>query len=208
MKNTRFWMHARYVGICSAVLLMGACRQVSQSITDTFNTRPDEHLFSEADERISGFVADEAALARAEQQLRELPQYRSRSIYLYADIHFYDDGRIMAKLQHPENPEFIDAYTYSGGKWSDPTPVQLSVREQLQEKLVALDSVPFRTVATVIRNYNEKAALIAGADQADHVYLIIRYGITQWYPNQIDGSRELWYIYFHRDGSVASFERS
>lgn len=200
--------HTRTVMIGGILLLMAACQHVSRSITDTFNSHPDEHLFSEARERIVGFVSDEAALSLAEQQLRELPQYQSKPIYLYADIHFYDDGRIMAKLQHPENPEFIDAYTYQGGEWSEPNPVQLSVRDQLQEKLVALDSVPFRTVARIIRNYNEKTSTIEGASKADHVYLIIHYGITQWYPNQIDGSRERWRIFFHRDGSVASFGRS
>lgn len=189
-------------------MLTAGCQQVSQSIRETFNTQPEEQIFSTDDERIAGFVSDGEALARAEQQLRELPQYRSKPIYLYADVHFYDDGRILAKLQHPENPEYVDAYEYAGGKWSDPQPVQLSVRDKLQDKLVALDSVPFRTVATITQNYNEKASTIEGAAQTDHVYLIIHYGITSWYPNQIDGSRELWYIYFRRDGSVASFRRS
>lgn len=203
--NPRFRL---YVVVASAALLSTACQHVSQSIKDTFKTLPEEQLASSgATERITGFVADEQALIHAEQALRALPQYSGHPIYLYGDIHFYDDGRISAKLQHPENPEYIDAYNYNGGGWSGPNPVQLSVRDDLQGKLVALDSVPFRTVATIVRNYNEKAETVAGAYGTDHVYLIIRYGATQWYPNQIDGTRELWQIYFRRDGSVASFNR-
>ncbi|MBK1442495.1 hypothetical protein JHJ32_21025 [Parapedobacter sp. ISTM3] len=198
---------ARNAAIWCAALLLTACQHVSKSIKDTFNTRPEEPFFSANRESVARFVADEDALARAEQQLRELPQYRSRSINLYADIHFYDDGRIAAKLQHPENMDYVDAYTYRQGKWSGPHPVQLSARERLSDKMIALDSVPFRTAAAVIRNYNEKAAAIEGARQANHVYLIIHSGLTRWYPNRIDGARELWQISFRRDGSVTSFER-
>lgn len=207
--NSRFCLYARITTIAGITLLLAACQQVSQSIKDTFNTLPEEKVVSKAaDKRVTGFVADEQALLHAEQALRELPQYIESPIYLYGDIHFYDDGRINAKLQHPENPEYIDAYSYKGGEWSGPSPVQLSVRDDLKGKIVALDSVPFRTVATIVHNYNEKAQMVAGAGDLDHVYLIIRYGITQWYPNHIDGTRELWHIYFRRDGSVASFNRN
>ncbi|MGV3761016.1 hypothetical protein [Parapedobacter sp.] len=197
-----------YTMIAGVTLFLTACRHVSQSIKDTFNTLPEEQLVSSgANEGITGFVADEQALIQAEQILRALPQYGGHPIYLYGDIHFYDDGRINAKLQHPENPEYIDAYSYENGRWNGPSPVQRSVSDDLRGKLVALDSVPFRTVATIVRNYNEKAGTVIGANPTDHVYLIIRYGTTQWYPNHIDGTRELWQIYFHRDGSVASFNR-
>lgn len=195
--------------LAGITLLLAACQQVSQSIKDTFNTIPEERLVSKSgNDRIVGFVADQQALIHAEQALRELPQYHNTPIYLYGDIHFYDDGRINAKLRHPENPEYVDTYNYKNGKWNGPTPVQLSVRDDVKGKLVALDSVPFHTVATIVRNYNEKAATVAGAGSIDHVYLIIRYGITQWYPNHIDGTRELWNIYFRRDGSVALFNRN
>lgn len=201
----RFHIHTPTVGIA---LLFVACQPVTQSIKDTFNTLPEEQLIaSTGNERVTGFVADEQALGHAEQALRELPQYAGHPIYLYGDIHFYDDGRINAKLQHPANPEYIDAYSYHNGKWSNPTPIQLSVRDDLEGNLVALDSVPFHTVATIVQNYNEKAETVAGAVGTDHVYLIIRYGVTHWYPNHIDGTRELWQIYFRRDGSVISFDR-
>src|SRR5690606_24963604 len=139
--------------------------------------------------RVTGFVTNGEALAEAEQALRSLPQYQHTPIYLYGDIHFYDDGRIAAKLQHPTNPEYVDAYDYDNGTWSNPQAVQLSVNDGLESKLVALDSVPFSTAATVVQHYNEKAATVAGARGTDHVYLIIRYGIARWYPQQIDGTR-------------------
>jgi len=207
--NTRSRAYTHLVMTIGSALLLTACQHVSQSIKDTFNTIPEEQRISKTgNNSVTGFVADEQALINAEQALRELPQYRESHIYLYGDIHFYDDGRINAKLQHPQNPEYIDAYSYKDGEWSSPDPVQLSVRDDVEGKIVALDSVPFRTVATVVRNYNEKADSVAGADGTNHVYLIIRYGATQWYPNQIDGTREQWRVHFRRDGSVASFDRN
>lgn len=190
------------------MLLAHGCQQVSQSIRDTFNTRPDEAEYvASSHERTTGFVTNSAALDSAEYLLRHLPQYRSKAIFLYADIHFYDDGRITAKLQHPENPDYVDVYNYRGGRWSEPIPVQLSVREDVSSRLVSLDSVPLRTAAEVVSNYNEKAGLIEGAKPTDHVYLIIHGGVTRWYPNRIDGAREAWDIYFNLDGSVATFFR-
>jgi len=175
---------------------------------DTFNTNPEEPVWNSPKERITGFVTDKAGLDSAEIRLRELPQFRAKTINLYADIHFYDDGRIMAKLQHPENLEYVDAYNYDGSQWSQPTPVQLSVHDKIKDRLVALDSVPFHTAASVVKNYNEKAAAIEGASPTDHVYLIMHSGIVQWYPNQIDGSREAWSVFFNLDGSVSSFLRN
>lgn len=193
---------------CLVMLLACGCQQVSQSIRDTFNTRPDEAEYvASSRERITGFVTNSVALDSAEHLLRQLPQYRFKPIFLYADIHFYDDGRIMAKLQHPENPNYVDVYNYRGGQWSEPISVQLSVREGVSSRLVALDSVPFRTAAEVVRNYNEKAGLIEGARPTDHVYLIIHSRITRWYPNRIDGAREAWDIRFNLNGSVAAFFR-
>ena len=208
--NSRFCLYARITTIAGITLFLAACQQVSQSIKDTFNTLPEEQATAQTsgNGRIVGFVDDSQALAQAEESLRSLPQYQNTSIYLYGDIHFYDDGRIYAQLQHPEKPEYIDTYSYGNGTWSGPEPVQLSVYDDLESKLVALDSVPFSTVATVARHYNEKAATVAGAGDTNHIYLIIRYGITMWYPQQIDGTRESWHIYFRRDGSIATFKRN
>ncbi|WP_353125498.1 hypothetical protein [Parapedobacter pyrenivorans] len=194
--------------ICMLALLICGCQQVSKSIRDTFNTKPEEaEILAASGERITGFVRDTAALDLAEKLLRQLPQYRAKPIFLYADIHFYDDGRIMTKLQHPDNPDYVDAYNYRNGEWSGPVAVQLSVHENISSRLVALDRVPLRTAAIVVDNYNDKASLVEGAGSADHVYLIIHSGITRWYPNRIDGSREAWDVYFNLDGSVASFLR-
>jgi len=194
-------------GVSLLVLLVTGCHQVSQSIRDTFNKQPAEAAVARASKRTTGFVTNGTALDSAELLLRKLPQYRLKRLLLYSDIHFYDDGRIIAKLQHPENPEYVDAYTFQNGRWSEPTPVQLSVHENIPSRLIALDSVPLRTAAAVAAHYNQKAALIEGAEPTDHVYLIIHHGITRWYPNRINGLREAWDVYFHLDGNVSAFSR-
>src|SRR5690606_10577746 len=82
-------------------------------------------------EPVKDFLTDSTALHNAEQLLRVLPQFMDKPIHIYGDIHFYDDGRVITKLQHPDNPNFIDQYTYRWGEWSEPEPVQLSVREDV-----------------------------------------------------------------------------
>ena len=202
MKVAHFSVSLCRIGLYSMLLFTASCQQVSQSIKETLYGPQQDDQYAEA-----GFIADKAALVRAEQQLRELPRFQSKPIYIYADIHFYDNGHIMAKVQHPENPDYIDEYNYDNGEWSDPSPVQLSVSDEISERLVVLDSLPFSTVATVLRNYHDKAANVEGAELPGHIYAVVYGGEVAWWPTQIDGSRERWSIRFNMDGSVASFER-
>lgn len=154
------------------------------------------------------FLLDTSALRKAEQALRGLPQFAGKNIRLYKDIHFYDDGRVMLKLQHPGNPEYIDEYRYQEGSWSGPEPVQISVRTPIENYIFDLDSMRFETVATIARHYNEKASSVEGAEAATHVYGIIwdkdRF---IWYPRSINGSRERFGIEFTLDGAIKTFKR-
>lgn len=210
--------------------LVFACKGITESIRDTFNDRAkdekettvpedDANMSLGTDEIVSqkstsqasatepDFLRDTVALEKAEQALRNLPQFNGKQIRLYNDVHFYDDGRVMLNLQHPENPEYIDAYTYDDGLWGEPKPVQISVRTDLKSKLFELDKMKFKTVATIVKNFNEKAASIEGAKAASHVYGIVWDGQFMWYPRTIDGSRQRYAIDFNLDGSVKLYKR-
>lgn len=212
--------------------IMVACNSITKSIRDTFddsskaekdtaasasNLMPDTSKQETVQQRkiykevtpppVKDFLSDTLALGKAEQSLRKLPQYNGKKIRLYDDIHFYDDGRVMLNLQHPENPEYIDAYEYDDGVWSEPKPVQISIRTNLQSKLFDLDRIKFRTVSTIMNNYNEKAATIEGAKPVNHVYGIVWDGEFIWYPRSINGSRQRFAIDFNLDGSVKMFRR-
>jgi hypothetical protein len=157
--------------------------------------------------REPGILKDAATLSAAEQALRSLPAFKGKTINFYQHVHFYNDGRIIARVQNPDNAEYVDEYTYQNGKWMEPVPVQLSVRENIKKNLVSLDAVRFASVADIYKNYTEKAADIQGAPALTHVYFFVLNNAFEWYPQRINGSRERYHISFRRDGSVDRFYR-
>lgn len=154
-----------------------------------------------------GFLANATGLKTAEQALRRLPAFAGKDIYLYEAIHFYDDGRIITKVQHPQNPAYVDQYEFGNGSWKTPKPVQLSVHDDIEKRLVKLDDISFANVAAVCRNYRLKADSITGADPITHIYAIFRDNSFNWYPQSLDGSRERYFISFTKDGNLQRFYR-
>ncbi len=157
--------------------------------------------------RKEAFLMDEAGLKAAQSSLRALPAYAGKKMYLYDDIHAYDDGRINLQLRHPDNPEYVDAYHFRNGRWSGPEPVQLSIRDKIEQKIVPLDDVDFSSMARVYKNIAEKSATIEGAKTPTHIYGIVQEKRMLWYPTSISGSRERYAISFNPDGSVKKFFR-
>ncbi|QJB34044.1 hypothetical protein HF324_23135 [Chitinophaga oryzae] len=157
--------------------------------------------------RKAAFLMDEAGLKAAQASLRALPAYAGKKMYLYNDIHAYDDGRINLQLRHPDNPEYVDAYHFRNGRWTGPEPVQLSIRDKVEQKMVPLDDVDFASMARVCKNIAEKSATIEGAKVPTHVYGIVQEKRMIWYPASISGSRERYAISFNPDGSVKKFFR-
>ncbi|RQO69520.1 hypothetical protein DBR43_15705 [Pedobacter sp. KBW06] len=155
----------------------------------------------------TGFLTDIDQLTKAENELRKLPQYRGKEIFIYTNINFYDDGRITAMLQHPQNPKYVDSYEYNSGNWSAPKPKQLSVKDEVKSNLVSLNNIPFSNVAKVTGIYNEKAAHIEGAKPSDHTYIAIFKNRIEWYPMNINGTRERYYIQFNPDGTLKEFRQ-
>lgn len=153
------------------------------------------------------FLMDEAGLKAAQASLRALPAYAGKKMYLYDDIHAYDDGRINLQLRHPDNPGYVDAYHFRNGRWTGPEPVQLSVRDKVEQKMVPLDDIDFSSMARVCKNIAEKSATIEGAKTPTHVYGIVQEKRMLWYPASISGSRERYAISFNPDGSIKRFFR-
>ncbi|SKA21315.1 hypothetical protein SAMN04488128_1021614 [Chitinophaga eiseniae] len=155
----------------------------------------------------AAFLMDEAGLKAAQASLLALPAYAGKKMYLYDDIHAYDDGRINLQLRHPDNPEYVDAYHYRNGRWTGPEPVQLSVRDKVEQKMIPLDDIDFASMARVYKNIAEKSATIEGAKTPTHIYGIVQEKRMLWYPASISGSRERYAISFNPDGSVKRFFR-
>lgn len=206
--------------IMSAFLLSG-CKQILKSIDDTLDpddkdiqkqyivsTITETHTYEYPEKATTGFLTNIGELTKAETELRALVQYGGKKIYVYQTALFYDDGRINIMLRHPDNLRFIDNYVYNNGRWSAPTPVQLSVNTNIENQLIPLNEVSFASVAKVAQGYNNKAAQIEGAKWVSDIYLFVFGKELRWFPNTINGSRERYSIEFNADGTLKSFKQN
>ena len=185
----------------------GRMEERSSSSTVTVSSGSSTVTSSVSTSSSNGFLANATGLQAAEQALRDLPVFAGKTIYLYEGIHFYDDGRIGTKVQHPQNPAYIDEYKFAGGSWKAPAPVQLSVHDDIQKRLIKLDDISFASVAAVYRNYRLKADSITGAAPANYIYAIFENNTFSWYPQSLSGSRERYFISFTKDGHLQRFYR-
>ncbi|SFN37507.1 hypothetical protein SAMN05421594_2425 [Chryseobacterium oleae] len=165
------------------------------------------HIDTYTEGKNTGFLTNENKLKNAEEALRKLPQYAGKEIKIYYIIHFYDNGSILAMLQHPTNPDYIDNYEYKDGKWSEPRPEQISVRDDIQSRLVPLDKMDFASVAKAADLYSQKIAQIEGAKPLTTIYISIANNKLRWFPASINGSRERYSIELNQNGTLKKFER-
>jgi len=178
---------------------------VEQIIKTAIETHSAGHIQTEGKD--VNFLTDTNELEKAEEALRKLPQYAGKEIFIYSTLYFYNDGLINVMLQHPTNPKYVDIYDYKDGKWSEPKPLQLSVRDEVQKRLVSLNKIKFVNVAKVTATYNEKAKEIEGAKPLTSAYVSIWDNKMRWYPSSINGSRERYSIQFNDDGSLKAFKQ-
>jgi hypothetical protein len=146
----------------------------------------------------------ETELERAERELIDLPQYAGKEIHVYQSIHFDGDGRIRLKLQHPENPKYVDDYEYENDKWSAPKPVQTTAGN-IERRLVLLSQISFSTAFKVLETYNQKVLEVEGAKPTTYVYLSFWDGRIRWFPGTINGTRARYSIEFEPNGTLKNF---
>ncbi|SHM10892.1 hypothetical protein SAMN05444484_10439 [Flavobacterium chilense] len=178
---------------------------VQQIVKTVLETHSVAHTHTEG--KSVDLLTDTATLEKAEEALRKLPQYAGKEIFIYSTLYFYNDGLINVMLQHPENPKYVDIYDYKDGKWSEPKPLQLSVRDNVQKRLVPLNTIKFVNVAKVAAIYNKKAEGVEGAKPLTSAYVSIWDNKMRWYPSNINGSRERYSIEFNDDGTLKSFKQ-
>ncbi|SHE81392.1 hypothetical protein [Pedobacter caeni] len=181
--------------------------QTETTSSTTVETHTSTYTEQHVEGKAIGFLTNVDQLTKAENDLKKLPQYLGKEIFIYLNINFYNDGHITVMLQHPENPKYVDSYEYNAGKWSAPKPKQLSVKDDVKSNLVSLNSIPFSNVAKVTGIYNEKASHIEGAKASDHTYITIYKHRIEWYPMNIDGTRERYFIQFNPDGTLKEFKQ-
>ncbi len=204
--------------LCVLALLLASCTQITQSFKETFEEPVNDKKQGGSRSRMQNMVEDKVAEANylsdanyfraAKGSLMELPKFKGKTLRVYSDIHFYNDGRVMLNLQDPAIPENIDRYTFRDGDWEEPEPVKLSSQADFYQQLLPLDSVDFGTVTSIYGYMTKESASIEGAEQVNHIYLIISPHIVgnQWYAS-LQAARGTYSLRAKLSGEIIRFER-
>lgn len=216
-------MKIKFLAFIVTVAVIVSCKDFNKSIKDTL--RNNDSLSTEykgnrnsqssanslavggAAENEMPFTSQKGKLAQAEKQLRALPQFAGKSIFIYKLIHFYEDGRIITKLQNPSNPKYIDEYRYENGKWTAPKPVVMYKNDEIQKNLINLDRLPFVNVCNVFDVLYEKRKEIGSTANDYTIFAATQNGELKWYPNTVKNDRAIYKIEYKDDGSLSSFEQ-
>jgi len=208
----------KYILILAVSVFLTSCKDFKKSIDDTLTSPGSagdsvqtQNLDFQSTESSNTenipFTSQSEKLELAEQQLRDLPRFKGNSIYLYQHIHFYPDGRIIAKFQTPENPDFVDEYTYRDGQWQEPEPVILSKNDDVQADLINLDQFPFKNVYNVFKVLAEKDKEIGSHNENQVISASRRKNRIVWQPGSIENERYRYDIEYNEDGTLKSFEQ-
>lgn len=165
------------------------------------------------------FLGDAAALQKAEDALKALPQFEGKPLNFFQNINFYDGegstARIEADVQDPNNEQNIDHYTFQAetGTWSEPQPVQISGDGDMSGNLTPLSDVKFANIANVvIPMWHEKAAAesFEPNEASPTLVSMALFVPTQdrFWQTQMENERSSYFLRVNLDGSLKTFEKN
>jgi hypothetical protein len=202
-----------YIVVILSTVLLPACNQITKSIDDTLNGRPRRNkidAFMSSDDsnsNTSNFLTDANALAQAEAALRNLPELKGKKINVYSDLHMYDDGRIMIKIQDPDTLQNVNGYDYSSDKvWGARQPLNIgsnATAENVSSESITLDSIHFKNVAKMAATYADSAKHVGSTTRISHIYYVPE--VKKWYCNSMVSTRSSYEIYFNPNGTIKEF---
>lgn len=193
-----------------------SCHKLTRSIHDTLNGNSKEiaennsiHQASETSRKNKDidFMADRESLQEAENLLRNRPELKGKEINIYQNIHFYSNYRILLKIQNPDNPNYVDSYSYDGEIWKDPEPVVLSKHDDITNNIVNLNKIPFVNANNTYQAIVAKMKEIGSQSTDLTVYVNIYKNKITWYPRSLSNERSRYSIEFNEDGTLQSFKQ-
>ncbi|XXQ68168.1 hypothetical protein ACKLNO_11315 [Neisseriaceae bacterium B1] len=162
-------------------------------------------------------LTDAAALQKAQDQLQALPQFAGKELNVFQNVLFYDNNykhNIKVDVQDPDKPENIDHYEYSfkDGKWSEPSPVQLSGGGDMKPNLTPLKDVRFADVAekfiSLYQQTVEKEKLTPKLAVPDHVvFVLVVHNQDRFWQAPLDTDRAQMFLRMKPDGTLKSLEK-
>lgn len=178
-----------------------------------------EEAVPEEAANLKPFLADAAALQKAEDTLNALPQFEGKPLSAFQNVNFYDGegstARIEVDIQDPNNEKNVDHYTYDAdtGTWSEPQPVQISGDGDMSGNLTPLTDMKFADIANVvIPMWHEKAAVESFEPNEASPSLVT---MALFVPNQdrfwqtsMENERSSYFLRVNLDGSLKSFKKN
>ncbi|MGB4773678.1 MAG: hypothetical protein WBP45_00765 [Daejeonella sp.] len=151
------------------------------------------------------------AIEKAFEKLKNMDKFKGKKIMVFQNMHFYgaQGGRITLSISDPDKPENVDEYTYSGGTWGSPSPVQLRGAGKVSENLVNLDEINYKAIPNMMKIGDEKAKSIEGGKVDDHFYFVFNptFNTKFFKMGSIQGTRETYDIKFDINGNLKEFEK-
>lgn len=191
------------------ILSMGSCKFAARLGSKAAEKATEAATSGGSEQKLT----DAEYLQKAEDALREMPKFKGKSIMIFQEAFFYNDGRIKTCIQDPSNPDNVDQYEYSGGSWGEPQPVQLSGDGEMKDNLIPLDNFKFVTVAKIANTWMEKAKSVPDYDETKNPLTMvgIKLNTISGKPyiavSTIETMRAKYDIEFNLDGSLASFKK-
>jgi|SRR5690606_2949615 len=181
----------------------------SEDLVNRGEDEEDESIQEEREVEPVNFLSDSAALADAQRQLLDLPQFKGKDLKFFSSIHFYADGRVNIQLQDPNIPDHIDEYGFRDGQWNEPKPVRLRATENLDQALLPMNIIDFTSVASIFDQIAVKVPDIEGAEEVSHIYFVHSpvFNKKEWYAS-VSGIRESYSIRADINGKKVSFNRN
>lgn len=209
MKTTKLIISA----LAIALLGLQSCGKKADKIADAVEKVSEKTEEKEAKEEVVELLNNVEELQKAEDALRNLPQFKGKELRLFQNVNFYGGNypRIELEVLNPDNLKEVDHYTYKHGEWSAPQPVQITGDGDMMANTTPLKDVKFATVATIYKNWNEKAKTVEGADEPlTFIYFSkqVYWNDQYWAASTIDGTRERYSISFKLDGSIREFKKN
>jgi len=198
----------KLVYVLGASLILASCGGGDSKTGDGKSSSSSESKKDEA-KKVDNLLLDPAALQKAEDELKALPQFGGKEVNVFQSVEFKRNEIVIA-IQDPNNPDNIDQYYYREGKWTSPTPIQISGGGNMKDNVTPLKDIKFATAATVAKNYLEKAVTVEGAKQEItwvDFRLIVHTGKRKWATTSIEDARSEYNIEYNMDGSVKDFKK-
>lgn len=201
-------------GILAASLFgLQSCSKKAEEIADAAKNTSEAAPIETKEKQAVELLNNAEELQKAEDALKNLPQFKGKELRLFQNVNFYGGKlpRIELEVLNPDNLKDVDHYTYKNGSWSEPQPVQITGEGDMMANTTPLKDVKFAAVATVFKNWTEKAKTIEGAgkEPLDFIYFNkqVYWNEQYWDAPTIEGTREAYNITFNLDGSVREFKK-